>query len=362
MRKLRLLILSFFIAVVARAQVVGPIVPQPSEKPSTAQRLQIERKYGMFIHFSINTFVDKEWTDGSIPAKIYHPAAVDADQWVRVAKESGMRYVILVAKHHDGFCLWDSRYTEYDVASSGNPTNVVEEVAKACKKYDMGMGIYYSLWDRHQDGAYREPTPESFVKGSAEADKAYNTYMIAQLDEIMDIIQQYTSVVEFWFDGGWVKSHERWPVNDIYQCIKSREPNCQIGINWPIGKPDDINYSRVFPKEQREGFPIKYFPSDFRLGDPYLPLAKDPKLYSHEGKMYYMPWESTICLTKRWFYNTKDHKYKSLKTLEQTFSTATANDNILIINSPPTREGKLRERDVEVLQQLKQRLTQSGKL
>lgn len=87
----------------------------------------------MFIHFGINTFHDQEWTDGSKPVSSYAPTQINAEQWVRTAKEAGMRYVILVAKHHDGFCLWDSQYTEYDVASSPNKTNVVEAVAIACK-------------------------------------------------------------------------------------------------------------------------------------------------------------------------------------------------------------------------------------
>ena len=99
----------------------------------------------MFIHFGINTFYDEEWTDGSKPPSSYMPLSVDADQWIQVAKQAGMKYVILVSKHVDGFCLWNSDYTDYDVASSSNKTNVIEKVAQACKKYSIGMGIYYSL-------------------------------------------------------------------------------------------------------------------------------------------------------------------------------------------------------------------------
>ena len=161
----------------------------------------------MFIHFGINTFHDEEWTDGSKPASSYAPSAIDAEQWIRTAKEAGMKYVILIAKHHDGFCLWDSRYTEYDVASSGNPTNVIEAVAKACRKYDIGLGLYYSLWDRKANADV-----EDWKK-----DEAYNQYMLNQLTELMDIVDDYTKVVEFWFDGGWVKQNYRWPVMDIYQ-------------------------------------------------------------------------------------------------------------------------------------------------
>lgn len=300
----------------------------------------------MFIHFGINTFHDEEWTDGSKPASSYAPSAIDAEQWIRTAKEAGMKYVILIAKHHDGFCLWDSRYTEYDVASSGNPTNVIEAVAKACRKYDIGLGLYYSLWDRKVNADV-----EDWKK-----DEAYNQYMLNQLTELMDIVDDYTKVVEFWFDGGWVKQNYRWPVMDIYQTIKQRMPECQVGVNWTIGAPENADKHPVLPQEQKEGYPIRYFPSDFRLGDPYLPTDNDPKIFIHNGRQYYMPWESTVCISKRWFYNTTDNEFKSVDELEKLFCQSTKNDNILILNCPPNRDGKLRDQDVSILKALYKRI------
>ena len=322
------------------------ILPEPGTKPSAAQQQQIERKYGMFIHFGVNTFVDQEWTDGSVPASTYAPKKIAAEQWIKTAKQAGMKYVILITKHHDGFCLWDSPLTEYDVASSKNPTNVVEEVAKACKKHGVGLGLYYSLWDRKVNGNVGDPSQ----------DAEYNKYMLKQLNELMDITQKYGPIVEFWFDGGWTKPNNRWPINDIYQTIKKREPNCQVGINWSIGMPDNIDAHPVTPDKQKEGFPIRYFPSDFRLGDPYLPTDNDPKIFTHEGKNYYMPWESTVCMSGKWFYNTTDTTYKSLDELEKLFRQATKNDNILILNCPPNREGKMRKEDVKLLKDLRKRI------
>lgn len=322
------------------------ILPQPSVRPSQAQQEQIARKYGMFIHFGINTFHDEEWTDGSKPASSYAPSAIDAEQWIRTAKEAGMKYVILIAKHHDGFCLWDSRYTEYDVANSGNPTNVIEAVAKACRKYDIGLGLYYSLWDRKANADV-----EDWKK-----DEAYNQYMLNQLTELMDIVDDYTKVVEFWFDGGWVKQNYRWPVMDIYQTIKQRMPECQVGVNWTIGAPENVDKHPVLPQEQKEGYPIRYFPSDFRLGDPYLPTDNDPKIFVHNGRQYYMPWESTVCISKRWFYNTTDNEFKSVDELEKLFCQSTKNGNILILNCPPNRDGKLRDQDVSILKALYKRI------
>lgn len=169
--------------------------PQPSTSPSVYQLAQIKRKYGMFIHFGINTFYDEEWTDGSKPASSFRPTAVDADQWISTAKEAGMKYVILVSKHVDGFCLWNSKYTDYDVASSGNKTNVIEAVARACKKYGVRLGIYYSLWDRHQNANLSD----------SSLDKAYNAYIVNQIKEIIDITNRYTGIVELWLDAGWEK-------------------------------------------------------------------------------------------------------------------------------------------------------------
>lgn len=276
MKKLLLLFLFLCSLEVAQAQP-GISTAIPSEKPSKYQKDQIKRKYGMFIHFGINTFHDVEWSDGSFPVETYAPAEIDACQWVKTAKDAGMKYIILVAKHHEGFCLWDSKYTDYDVASSGNKTNVIEAVARECKRQGMKLGLYYSLWDR---------------KVNVESDRKYNTYMLKQLDELMDITEKYTKIVEFWFDGSWVKPGYRWPVEGIYRTIKSREPQCQIGINWTIGEDADPHNPnapeksyKIIPEEQKEGDPIRYFPSDFRLGDPLLPASLIRELDFKKNRM-----------------------------------------------------------------------------
>ena len=315
--------------------------PSPSAKPSVYQEAQIKRKYGMFIHFGINTFYDEEWTDGSKPPSSYKPDTVDADQWISTAKKAGMKYVILVSKHVDGFCLWDSKYTNYDVGSSGNKTNVIEAVARACKKYNIGMGIYYSLWDRHQNADTRDTS----------LDKPYNEYIVNQIKELIGITNEYTKIVELWLDAGWEKKRERWPIAEVYKTVKEMVPQCQVGVNWSIGKPDNPDPDSAFllPTLQKEGYPIRYFPSDFRMGDPYLPGDPDPKLFSHIGKLYYMPWETTVCISQKWFYNTKDTIYKTASELLTLYKRSTAQDNILILDLPPDRTGRLREKDRQLV-------------
>lgn len=341
-------ILTFFVVLFMLQQFTyaqpGVSSPIPSDRPGKHQLAQINRKYGMFIHFGINTFHDQEWTDGSLPALSYKPTAIDAEQWVKTARDAGMKYVILITKHHDGFCLWNSSSTDYNVNNSGNKTDVVDAVAKACKKYGIGLGLYYSLWDRHQNSDTKDPG----------LDDAYNRFMIEQLNELIAITKKNkTKIVEFWFDGGWSKPNNRWPVAEIYKTIKSKEPQCQIGINWSIGVPGNPDQHPVMPDQQKEGYPIRYFPSDFRLGDPYLPGNPDPKIFTHNDKKYYMPWESTICISSRWFYNTKDTTYKSVDQLVRDYKTATAQNNILILNTPPNREGKIRQKDIDLLMELK---------
>lgn len=322
------------------------IVPVPSDQPNEHQQEQIDRKYGMFIHFGINTFHDEEWTDGSKPASSYHPKTIDAKQWVATAKAAGMKHIILVAKHHDGFCLWDSKYTDYDVASSPNKTDVVAAVAKECKKQGVKLGLYYSLWDRKVNADVAD----------IKADKAYNEYMLNQLGELLDITGRHSDIVELWLDGGWTKANYRWPAQDIYSLVKKRAPQCQIGINWSIGLPENPDKHPVLPDEQQDYYPIRYFPSDFRLGDPYLPSNPDPKLFVAQGNVYYMPFETTVVLGERWFFNTTDKTYKSLDELENIYHKATSQDNILILNVGPNREGRIKDADVDILLKLRERL------
>ena len=123
MQIMKFKILLFILAITITVHSQTPI-----KGMTRIQKSQIERGYGMFIHFGINTFNEIEWSKGKLPVSSYNPTNLDCDQWIKVAKEAGFRYVILVTKHLDGFCLWDSKYTDYDVASSPVKTDVIAEV------------------------------------------------------------------------------------------------------------------------------------------------------------------------------------------------------------------------------------------
>lgn len=140
--------------------------------------------------------------------------------------EAGFRYVVLVTKHHDGFCLWDSKYTDYDVASSPVPTDIIAAVAKACKKYGLQLGLYYSLWDRHEP-SYKEADFSRYVD-----------YMAHQLTELMS---NYGPICELWFDGGWDKPAQAWDIPRLYKLVK----NYNLIVPFPPTKLLPIGKTRT---------------------------------------------------------------------------------------------------------------------
>lgn len=323
---------------------------QPAEKPSNAQKLLIERGYGMFISFGINTFTDQEWTDGTIPASTYNPSELDCDQWIKVAHDAGFRYVLLTTKHHDGFCLWDSKYTDYDVASSPVKTDVVNEVVKACKKYGLQFAVYYSLWDRHE-ATYNDNNPQKYID-----------YMLNQLSELFT---NYGSICELWLDGEWDKNAEDWGINQIYSIVKKLQPDCAIGVNTTISETEGAD-NKVLPDYMTEDnkYFIQFFPSEFRLWDPKIASKLDKKQYLHQGKSYYLPFEHTICISKQWswFQKSKPLPVRDIDELEEIFYWCTDNNNTLVLNVAPNQIGKLYEHEANTAIALAKRLNlQKGK-
>ncbi len=321
---------------------------EPSLLPNKYQQEQMDRKFGMFIHFGVNTFGNVEWSDGMIQALSYKPAEIDADQWVRTAYEAGMNYVIMITKHHDGFCLWDTKYTEYCVRNSGNKTDVIKEVAKACEKYGIKLGLYYSLWDRSEK-TYKTDF------------NAYIKYMHNQLTELLD--GRYGEIVEIWFDGSWDKPRSMWQLEKTYDLIKRLQPKCQIGVNHTVG--DDFNQAcfpeeRYLPENYRENDPLRMFPSDFRLWDPNMCAENDPKIYTYQNNRYYLPFEMTICSREgfSWFYSNiyEDKPLLDVDEVCKNCDIIFKNHNMAVINMPPNTDGKLVEADRQHLFEIADKL------
>lgn len=323
--------------------------PAPSTTPSPVQQALMARRFGMFLHLGVNTFGNVEWSDGAIDARSFQMETIDADQWVRTAWEAGMNYVILITKHHDGFCLWPTQTTEYCVRNAGCKTDVVAAVADACRRYGIKLGLYYSLWDRSAK-EYRE-----------DFDNAYIPMMMRQLEELLD--GRYGEIAELWLDGTWDKTRLQWRMDELYHQIKVWQPDCAVGMNHTVGIdrdepgfPDD----RYQPMTVQEGDPLRMFPSDFRLWDGYAPREDDPKLYTFKGQTYYLPFEMTVCSREgfSWFYSNiyEQKPLTNVDTVVEDISRAFRTGNAAVINMPPATNGRLVPGDVEHLMEISRRL------
>ncbi|MFV8346983.1 alpha-L-fucosidase [Flavobacterium sp. ZB4P13] len=311
--------------------------------PSPLQKQIINRGYGMFIHFGVNTFNQVEWSDGNLPASTYNPTDLDPDQWVATAKEAGFRHIVLVTKHHDGFCLWDSKYTDYDVAASPVKTDVIKAVATACKKYGVKLGLYYSLWDRHES-SYKDKDPQKYI-----------SFMKGQLTELLS---NNGPICEIWFDGAWDRKAEDWDILGVYSLIKKLQPDCAVTVNHTIGVGKENANGIGQPRNFQQGDIIRFWPVDFRTKDPNLARYDDPKLYNYGGQLRYLPFEHTLCISDRWnWFQKKDIlPARPLDELEQLFYWCTANDNVMLLNVPPDQTGRLRENEQQRLFELADRL------
>ncbi len=325
------------------------ITLQPSRKMNDAQKRQTDRKFGMFIHFGINTFASVEWSEGDLPISLYNPTSLNCDDWVKTAYEAGMNYVILITKHHDGFCLWDTKTTKYSVNYAQNTTDIVKEVSEACKKYGIAFGLYYSLWDRNST-EYKDYFENQYIP-----------MMFEQLRELTD--GRYGDIAELWLDGSWDKACSEWHFEELYDLVKRNQPYCQIGINHTVGEYSDKSgfpSEEYIPEKCKEGYPLRMFPSDFRLWDPYPCSENDPKIYTFNGEKYYLPFEMTICSREgfSWF-NSDTYEEKPLMDIDETVKMckrAFSQQNNAVINLPPDINGELSKKDVEHLKEISKNL------
>lgn len=318
----------------------GLITLEPDVKPNQYQQAMIDNGYTMFIHFGLNTFTESEWTYGDVSPAVYAPKQVDAEQWVKTAKEAGMKTVLLVTKHHDGFALWDSQYTDYDVGNpqSGSHVDVVKAVSDACNKYGMNLGIYYSAWDNNWDNRYGK-----------ENDSQYNEYMRNQITELLSGDYGLNGrISELWIDGIWEKYTDRWEFDKLYDLVKRLQPQCQVGLNHTIGVGQG---QPIHPVDQKEGDSIYNFPSDFRIDDGYETGDNDPKLFTYRGQTYYLPFEATLIMNKSWFYHTGYGTVPSRDpdSIVEKYNKYKNEDNVLVLNCGPNREGIIEQADIDSL-------------
>ncbi|MBP2621940.1 alpha-L-fucosidase [Streptococcus panodentis] len=310
--------------------------------PSKAQLRYHEDELAAFIHFGINTFYDQEWGNGQEDPQRFNPSALDTDQWIRVLKETGFKRVIVVVKHHDGFVLYPSRWTDHTIAASpwrDGKGDVLAEVSKSASKYDMDLGIYLSPWDAH--------SPLYHV----ETQEAYNHYYLQQLKEILanPLYGNKGKFVEVWMDGARGEGAQKlvYDYPAWLAAIAEAQSDALVfsteatGIRWignENGRAGDPLWQKVNPNQLSE----HTAPAYLNHGDP-------------DGTVYSLG-EADVSIRSGWFYHTSQRP-KSLADLLDIYLHSVGRGTPLLLNVPPTEEGLLAAADVERLQEFHEAVT-----
>jgi len=286
-------------------------------KPSPQQGAWQDLEFGVLIHFGTNTFLDREWGDGTASPKVFAPSQFDPEQWMRAIKAAGAKYVVLVAKHHDGFCLWPTGQTDYSVKSSpweNGQDDVVRRVSHAARKFDLKFGVYLSPWDRH------EPS----YKNSAK----YDDYYIAELSELT---ANYGDLVEFWLDGAGSEGHV-YNFPRIIDTLRISQPNTLVFADAALFEYGDIRWAG------NEDGTIPY---------------ENWNVLDRHGYLRWRPVEADTPLHKNhWFWHPNDEAtLKSVAELVSTYEETIGRGGQLMLGLSPDRRGMLPEADVNRLEQ-----------
>ncbi len=321
--------------IAARPRLLRSTRPPARAVPSARQLAWHASEIGIFVHFGVNTFSDREWGDGTEDPASFNPTALDCRQWARAAKSAGATRLVLTAKHHDGFCLWPSRRTTHAVNHSGwrgGQGDVVREFTDACRAEGVGAGLYLSPWDRHEP-SYGTPT--------------YNDHYVGQLEELLT---GYGPVVEVWFDGA-----------------NGEGPNGKRQVyDWPRFfatvrrlQPDAVMFSDAGPD-------VRWIGNERGLaGDPNW-CAVDPGVVSYPGAQgsgiieelqhgdaqgaVWRPGEADVSIRPGWFWHpAEDGAVKSPDELVDLYFASVGRNAGLLLNVPPTRAGLVADADVRSL-------------
>ncbi len=300
-------------------------------KPTSQQLAWQEAGLTMFLHFGINTFTDREWGDGKEVPNMFNPTELDAGQWVQVAKDAGFKYMILTAKHHDGFCLWPSKYTKHSVKNSpwrDGKGDVVCELAGVCREADMKMAFYLSPWDRHEPTYGNSPV--------------YNQHFKNQLAELLT---GYGEIAEVWFDGacgeGPNGKRQEYDWQGYYEVVRQYQPDALIAICGP-----DIRWVGNESGVARE--------TEWSVQDANPTFHK-----GIEGKVWY-PAECDVSIRPGWFWHkSQDDKVKSLEHLIDIYYKSVGRNSVLLLNVPPNDKGLFAEPDVKRLREFRKVLDET---
>lgn len=321
-------------------QAPPPLVPVPYPNQLAWQEMELN----MFVHFNMNTFTNQEWGFGDESPAQFHPSNLDCRQWARIAKDAGMKGIILTAKHHDGFCLWPSEYTEHSVKNSPwkeGRGDVVQELREACEEYGLKMGLYLSPWDRNHP-EYGKPE--------------YVTYFRNQATELLT---RYGEIFEFWVDGAnggdgyygganemrQVDRQTYYDWDSTFSRIQSLQPNTVIfsdagpGCRW-VGNEEGWANSTNWSTLNLEGL----YP-----GTPdYKQLTS-----GHKGGSSWVPAEVNTSIRPGWYYHPQeDTVVKSLEKLQAIYDNSVGRNGLLLLNIPVDLRGQIHPNDSARLMEL----------
>ena len=327
----------------------------PSQRQLEWQNLE----FYAFCHFGTNTFLNREWGDGNASPSSFNPKKLDADQWVKEIKNAGMRALILTCKHHDGFCLWQSAFTDYSVKNSpfrNGKGDVVKEVSDACKKYGIKFGVYLSPWDRHE---------KTYGTG-----KEYNDYFVNQLTELSE---NYGDIFCFWFDGacGEGKNGKKqvYDWERYFSVIREKQPNAVISICGPdvrwcgneAGKYRSAEWSVVPSGVANQDYTAENSQhednSTFRKREATDKDLGSREAIKGESSFIWYPCETDVSIRPGWFFHkSQNFRVKSTKHLMDIYFGTVGGNSAFLLNIPPDKNGLLSKYDVKALRKLGNRL------
>ena len=321
-------------------------------KPSSQQlSLLRDTPFYAFVHFSPNTYTGLEWGDGTEDPAIFNPTELDCDQWAQAIKAAGMGGMVLTAKHHDGFCLWQTKYTEHSMKNSpykNGKGDIVREAAEACKRHGLKFGFYLSPWDRNCP-----------LYGTDE----YNTYYKNQLTELLT---NYGEIFHVWFDGacgeGPNGKKQVYDFDGYIELIKKYQPDATIfndagTIRWigneagkaPFAQWAVVPHELCFMNEIQTAGPLVEGSLDFVYNSDINIGSLSNIMYS-KG-LVFAPAETDMSIRPGWFYHPEEEPH-SLERLFNTYLTSVGNNATFNLNIPPMPNGKFDPRDVARLKEL----------
>src|ERR1044071_349098 len=298
-------------------------------------------EYYAFVHFSLNTYTDQSWGYGNEDVKLFNPEKLDCRQWARICKQAGMKGIIITAKHHCGFCLWPSKYTDYSVKNApwkNGQGDVVRDMANACKEYGLKLGIYLSPWDRnHPD--YGKPE--------------YITYFRNQLTELLT---SYGPIFEVWFDGanggtgyyGGANENRKidrttyYDWSNTYKLIRKLQPDIVIWNDG--GDRGDLRWVGT-----EAGFVGE---TNWSLLNATGDVLEKMLRYGVENGDAWVPGEVNTSIRPEWFYHEReDRKVKTLPQLMDIYYHSIGRNATLLLNFPVMPNGLIHEKDEKAVQE-----------